>query len=108
MSVKIFVFVCLSAALAMTQLAAAGEPPAPGALGQLEGILDTCSNASPKSAADDKKQREKLTSGVAEKDLVKIRKSQEYKQAYDSIRERVDQASSDEVNEACHLILGGK
>ena len=108
MSVKIFVVVGLSTALAMPLLAAAGKPPAPAALGQVEGILDTCSNANPKSAADYRKQREKVTSGVAEKDLVKIRKSQEYKEAYDSIQERVDQTSSDEVNQACQLFLGGK
>jgi hypothetical protein len=108
MNSKIFFVVCISAALAIPQLAIAAQPPAPAELGQLEGILDTCSRANPKSAADYKKQREKLTAGVADKELTRIRSSQEYKEAYSSIRERIDHATSDEVNQACHLLLGGK
>jgi hypothetical protein len=108
MNLKILSVVCISAALAIPELAAAAEPPAPADLGQLESILDSCSAAKPKEAERYKKQREKLTEGVAEKEVTKIRDSDEYKGAYNSIRERFDHASSDEVDKACNVILGRK
>jgi hypothetical protein len=108
MSLKILSIVCISAVLAIPQLVAAAEQPAPADLGQLESILDSCAAAKPKDAESYKKQRAKLTEGVPEKDVAKIRDSEEYKQAYTTIRERFDQASSDEVDQACSAFAGHK
>jgi hypothetical protein len=108
MSWKIFPVVCFSAALAIPQLAAAAESKAPdaAALGQFESILDSCSQANPKSAPDYKKQREKLVHGVSDEDLAKVRGADEYKNAYKEISDRFDKASKDEAVEACKIFLG--
>ncbi|HMK21149.1 MAG TPA: hypothetical protein VK466_02385 [Terriglobales bacterium] len=108
MSLKILSIACISAVLAIPQLAAAAEPPAPADLGQLESILDSCAAAKPKEAENYKKQRKKLTEGMAEKDVAKIRESQPYKEAYDVIQQRFQQASADEVDDACNVIAGRK
>ena len=108
MSLKILSVVCICAALAIPQLVVAAEPPAPAALGQLESILDSCAAAKPKDAENYKKQRAKLTEGLAEKDVAKIRDAEEYKEAYSSIRERFDQASTEEVDKACNAFAGHK
>ena len=108
MSLKSLSIACISAALMTPYLAAASEPPAQSALGQLESILDSCAAAKPKEAEHYKKQRAKLTEGIAEKDVAKIRASEEYKEAYSSVRERFDHASSDEVDKACNVFLGHK
>jgi len=108
MGLKMFSIVCISAALAIPQVRAGEKPPAPAALGQLESILDSCAAAKPKESENYKKQRAKLTEGVPEKDVAKIRDSEEYKQAYTAIRERFDQASSEEVDQACSAFAGHK
>src|SRR5579883_2102475 len=71
MSCKSLRIVCFSAALTLPQLAVAADSKAPdaAALGQFESIFDSCSAARPESAENYKKQRDKLTNGVAEKDL---------------------------------------
>jgi hypothetical protein len=110
MSWKIFSVVWVSAAFAIPQLAAAAErqPPAPAELGQMESILDSCAQAKPRDAERYKKQRAKLTEGVAAKELAKIRSSEPYEEGYDAIRERFDNTSTDEVDKACKVFLGSK
>ena len=109
MSLKVFSIVCISAALAVPQMRAGEKPPAAAALGQMESILDSCAAAAkPEDAESYKKQRAKLTEGVPEKEVTKIRDSEEYKQAYDESHDRFDHASSDEVNKACRVFLGHK
>lgn len=108
MSLKIFSVVCISAALSIPLLAAAAEPPAPAALGQMESILDSCATAKPKEAENYKKQRKKLTEGMAEKDVAAIRDSDPYKEAYKVIQESFQQASTEEVEKACNTFAGHK
>ncbi len=110
MSCKLLRIVCFSAALTLPQLAVAADSKAPdaAALGQFESIFDSCSAARPESAENYKKQRDKLTNGVAEKDLAKVRDSQQYKDAYEAVKQRTEQASSDQINAACKVVLGGK
>jgi len=108
MNWKIFSIVCVSAALAVPQLAVAAQPPAPADLGQMESMLDSCATAKPKDAENYKKQRKKLTEGVPEAEVTKIRESDTYKEAYKAIQERFQQASSDEVDETCNVFAGRK
>jgi hypothetical protein len=104
MRLKILSLVCLSAALAVPQVFAAELSPA--LLGQMESLLDSCSKASPQSAAAYKKQREKLVQGVSEKDLAKVRAADEYKDAYKGISDRFEKVSKDEAAESCKVFLG--
>jgi len=95
----------LAASLALPVVAA--EPPlAPAVLGQLEGLLDSCSQETPKSAPDFRKVRERLLEGVTEKDVAKVRASDEYKEAYKFITDRLEGASKKEAAESCKVFLG--
>jgi hypothetical protein len=105
MRCRILWLVWLCTALAVPQVFAA-ELPAPAALGQVESLLDSCSKANPQSAPDYKKQRDKLTAGVAEKDLAEVRAADEYKGAYNEISDRFEKASKDEAVKACKVFLG--
>jgi hypothetical protein len=95
----------LAASLAVPQVFAA-DPSFAAALGQLEGLLDSCSQVTPKSAPDFKKVRERLLEAVPEKDVAKVRASDEYKEAYKSITDRLESASKKEAAEACKVLLG--
>jgi hypothetical protein len=103
---KILAVLGLAASLAVPQVLAADPPFPPAALGQLEGLLDSCSQVTPKSAPDFKKVRDQLLKGVAEKDVAKVRASDEYKEAYASITDRLESASKKEAAEACKVFLG--
>jgi hypothetical protein len=105
MRLRILSLVCLSTALAVPQVIAA-ELPAPAVLGQMESLLDSCSKANSASAADYKKQRERLVQGVSDKDLAEIRSSDEYKGAYKEISDRFEKESKDEAVKACKVFLG--
>lgn len=97
--------VCLSVAIMGPPLLAA-ELPAPAALGQLEGILDSCSKADPQSAPDYKKLREQLVQGVSEKDLAEVRGADGYKAAYKEINDRLEKTSKDDAMQECKVFLG--
>ena len=97
--------VCLPTAMAVPQVFAE-ELPAPAALGQMEGLLDSCSRTDPRSAPDLKKQREALVLGVSEKDLAQVRAADEYGGAYREVSDRLDGASKDEAIKACKVFLG--
>ena len=105
MRFKLLSLVWLSTALAVPQIFAAELPP-PAALGQMESVLDSCSKANPQSAADYKKQRERLVQGVSEKDLAEVRASDEYKGAYKEISDRFEKESKEEAVKACKVFLG--
>ena len=105
MRFKLLPLVWLSTALAVPQIFAA-QLPAPAALGQMESVLDSCSKANPQSAAEYKKQRERLVQGVSEKDLAEVRASDEYKGAYKEISDRFEKESKEEAVKACKVFLG--
>ena len=105
MRLRILLLVCLSMAQAIPQVFAE-DLPTPAALGQMEGLLDSCSRTDPQSATDLKKQREGLVQGVSEKDLAEARAADEYKAAYGEFSERFEGASKDEAMKVCNFFLG--
>ena len=105
MRLAIVSIVCLSVAIMVPPLLAA-ELPAPAALGQVEGILDSCSKANPQSAPEYKKLREQLVRGVSEKDLAEVRAADGYKAAYKEINDRLEKTSKDEAMQQCKVFLG--
>src|SRR5215468_8751396 len=102
---RILSLVPLCTALAVPQVFAA-ELPAPAALGQVESLLDSCSKSNSQSAADYRKQRQRLVEGVADKDLAGVRASDEYKGAYKEISDRFEKASKAEAAKTCKVFLG--
>jgi hypothetical protein len=106
MHLRILSLVLLSTVLAVPQVFAGDELPSSAGLGQIEGLLDSCSKADPHSAPDLKKQREHLVQGVSEWDLAKVRAADEYKAAYKESSDRFEKASKDEAIKACKVLLG--
>lgn len=105
MRLTILLLVCCPAALAAPQVFAE-DLPTPGALGLMEGLLDSCSKADPRSAADFETQRAGLVQGVSEKNLAALRAASDYKTAYREFRGRLVGASQEEAAQACKVFLG--
>lgn len=106
MRLGILSVVLLAAVIAAPQVVAAGLPFTPAGLGHMEGALNFCERAIPKSAAAYKEQKELLVQGVSHEALAKVRSASEYKQAYKAITERLENVPKDEVAEGCKVFLG--
>jgi hypothetical protein len=97
----------LCVAPALAQFALAGEPAAPNAqaLGMAEGILNRCAQIDPVAANRYRQKLELLTQGASEETVAKVRKSDEYKQAYDSIVDSLGQVDEHDAQRACTASL---
>jgi hypothetical protein len=98
----VFVF----AVIAVAQVVAADLPFTAAGLGHLEGALDSCARAIPKSAAEYQKQKERLVQGVSDKDLADVRAAGEYQETYKAISDQFENASEDQAADACKVFLG--
>lgn len=98
---------CLSALLALPNLALAKLPPN-SALGQVEGTLDFCAQLDPQSAAKYQEFKKALVHGEPEKDVAEARASSEYKNACDAIGEALGKAPKDEAMKACTSLVEAK
>jgi hypothetical protein len=93
--------VTFCAAAALAPLALAGEPaPSAPSLAITEATLDFCAKADPKSADRYWEQGKALLQGVPQKTAAQIRKSDEYRQAYDSTTEMIGKVPEDALR-AC-------
>jgi hypothetical protein len=106
MRLEILSVVCLAAVIAVPQVVAADLPFTPAGLGHLEGLLDSCARAIPKSAAEYKKKKERLVQGVSDEDLAKVRAAGEYQETYQAISDQFEKASKDEAAETCKVFQG--
>src|SRR6266436_9728925 len=106
MFMKIHPILCLSAAIALPQLALTKLPPKP-ALGQVEGTLDFCTQVDQRSATKYQEYKKILIQGVPEKEVAEARKSTEYKAAYDTIGEALGKVPKDQAVKACTALLKG-
>ena len=106
MRLGILSVISLAAVIAVPQVVAADVHFTPAGLGHLEGALDSCARAIPKSAAEYKKQKERLVQGVSDEDLAKVRAAGEYQALYKAISDQLGKASKDEAAEACKVFLG--
>jgi hypothetical protein len=104
---KIHRMLCLSALLALPNLALAKLPPS-STLGQLEGTLDFCAQLDPQSAAKYQEFKKVLVQGEPEKDVAEARQTKEYKDAYDAIGEALGKVEKDKAVKACTSFLEGK
>ena len=97
--------VSLAAVIAVPQVVAADLHFTPAGLGHLEGALDSCARAIPESAAEYKKQKERLLQGVSGEDLAKARAAGEYQEAYKAVSDQLAKASKDEAAAGCKVFL---
>jgi hypothetical protein len=94
------VTLCAVAVLAPAALADEPKVSVP-ALATTEATLDFCAQADPKSADQYWQQGKLLLQGVSEKTTAQIRKSDEYRQAYDSAAEMIGQVPKQDAMRAC-------
>jgi hypothetical protein len=98
---------CLSAVIALPQLALAKLPPN-SALGQVEGTLDFCAQVDSRSAAKYQELKRLLVEGEPEREVMEARKTTEYKEAYDAIGEALGKVPKDQAVKACTSLLESK
>ena len=95
-------FLSLCAAAMLSQFALAGEPSVSApALGTIEATLDFCARVNPKAAEQYWQQAKALLQGVSDKTAAEIRKSDEYRQAYDSTAEMIAKVPEQDALRTC-------
>ena len=99
---------CLCMAFVVPQLALADLPVNKQALGQVEGILKFCAQASPQLAKSYEEQAALLIGKASAQELAEARKSSEYKQAYESIRDQLSKLDKEDATQACSSAAQGK
>jgi hypothetical protein len=105
-------FIALAAcigSLAPTLSEADGQAPDPRALGIAEVMLDYCAKAYPSSAEMHQSQVKRLTEGVSEEALAKVRNSELYRRAHDAEGDFVSKIDPRNAKRACSKIpVAGK
>ena len=93
----------ISAALVLAQPARAAEPPPPDgqALGTGEALLRYCAKVDSSSAARYEQRLKLLTHGADESAVDEVRKSDEYKQAYESTTSLLGDINEESARRTC-------
>jgi hypothetical protein len=105
---KTYRMLCLCAAMSLPQFAMAADAPLnKKSLGQVEGIFDFCAKVNPQIAKY-KGTAAPAVGKASQKDLDDARKSDEYKEAYDSITETLTELPKERVAEACNGAVATK
>ena len=105
---KICRIVCLTAALTLPQLTLAELPFSRDAFGKIEGTFDFCASVDPQSAPKYEAGKKAMVRDVPEKELEEARKTQEYRDAYDSISDELSKVPKEKALKACTDFLQGK
>lgn len=97
-----FRMVCLLIAIVAPGLTLAEEAaPDAKALGMTEAILSYCANADPSAAVKYQERVKLLVQGASEETLAEVRKSDEYRQAHDSVADLVGKVDEHNAKRAC-------
>jgi hypothetical protein len=96
----------LSAALVLAQPAQASEPAPSGlVLGTIDALLGYCGSLDPTMAARYQERTKVFVQGVDEEAVAEVRKSDEYKQAYDSTVELFRGVDEESTRRTCSQSL---
>jgi hypothetical protein len=96
---------CLCAAIVMPQLANAELPFPNDVFAKFEGTLDFCAQVNSKAAQTYEKGKKLLLQGATEKDASEARKTQEYKDAYESAKNELGKLPKNKALEVCTASL---
>ena len=105
---KMYRMLCLAAALALPILALAKLPFTNAGFGQVEGILDFCAHGDAQNAPKYQEQKKSLANEVPEKEVEEARKTQEYRDGYDSTTDELAKAPKEQAVMSCTNFLKGK
>jgi hypothetical protein len=103
--------VCLVAALALPALpvrALAAETPNARLLGLAESLLHYCERADAKDAGRYQEQVARLVKGASDRELAELRKSAEYRVAYDAETDFVGKVDERNASRVCATSVAGK
>jgi len=89
----------------MSQFALAKLPFTNEAFGAVEGTLDFCSHVDAKSVSKYQDRKQSLVRDVPEKELAEARKSKEYGQGYDSMKNKLETLPTEEALGACRAFV---
>jgi hypothetical protein len=102
---KISRIVCLSIAIVIPQLATAKVPMPAESFGQIESVLDFCSQVNPKLASNYKDFKKMLAGDATDKELADARDQQEYKDSYQSANEKLTKLEPEKAVKTCSSLL---
>jgi hypothetical protein len=105
---KVYRILCLGAALVLPQLALAELPFPNDAFGKTEGTLDFCTQVDPQDAPKYQEQKKSLANEVPEKEVEEARRTQEYRDGYDSTTDELAKAPKEQAVMSCTNFLKGK
>jgi hypothetical protein len=98
---RLYRILVLCSAVVGTPSALAGHSFDAGALGRMEGVLAVCAKVTPREASTYLLKIKALI-GAAPKDSVsEAHKTEEYRQAYQSVSDELSNLTQDGVTEAC-------
>jgi hypothetical protein len=92
---------CVLALVAQFALADKPARPSGQSLGMVEAILSRCAQLDPKAAPQYEQRVQSMIQGVSEEIVAEVRKSDEYRQSYDSTTESLREGSEKDTLEAC-------
>jgi len=104
---KVHRILCLGAALVIPQLALAKLPFANDIFGRIEGTLDFCVGANPKAAQKYQEGKKQLVRDVPPQEVADARKTKEYKDAYQLVKDEAAKMPKDKAAETCAAALEG-
>jgi len=105
---KIRKMVCLCTVAALPALALAELPVNGQALGSVQGTVDFCAQLDPASAATYQGFPKLIVQGTAEEEVEKVRRSDEYKEAYASVSAQLKDIPKEQAIESCKGFVEGK
>ena len=105
--VKLEIILALAVAFGFGQLAQPDESasPNPQALGTAEAILNRCARLDPEHAVSYHEQVLAASQGASSESVAKVRKSDEYKRAYNSATESIGAVAGPAALKACRNSL---
>ncbi len=105
---KVFRVVALGIAVAIPSFSMAELPFSKPGLGQIEAMLDYCSQTNPKAAEKFKDHGKRLVRGLPGAEVEEARKSEEYQKSYKSTMTELGKVSKEDAAQACNAFLEGK
>ena len=105
-SMKTHRSIFLGVALITSQLGGAQLPFPNQAFAKFEGTLDFCAKANPKDSGKYEKLKQELVKDATEKELLEVRATQEYKEAYLGAKNEFSKMPKEKAMKACSQSVG--
>lgn len=102
---KIRHILVLGAVMAVSPIAHAELPLDAAKLGHMKGVLDVCGSAVPRKASDYLLQMKSMLGKATKAEVNEAAKSEEYREAYQSVRSRLSGLTRDELTTECTAYL---